>query len=37
MHVFETRLTFRVRRNSRGDRIFGARGQIARARTAVPV
>jgi glycogen debranching enzyme len=34
LRVFNTRVTFRVRRTPHGDRIVGARGQVARAASA---
>jgi glycogen debranching enzyme len=36
MRVFDSRLTFRVRRSPGGDRIVGGRGRVTRTRTAAP-
>jgi hypothetical protein len=30
MRVFDSRVTFRVRRSQRGDRVVGGRGRVAR-------
>jgi glycogen debranching enzyme len=34
LHIFGTRLTFRVRRSARGDRVIGGRGRISRPAAA---
>ncbi len=36
LRVFDTRLTLRVRRGPKGDRVVGGRGRIARVGTAAP-
>jgi hypothetical protein len=34
MSVFDTRVSFRVHRGPKGDRIVGGRGRVTRATTA---
>jgi glycogen debranching enzyme len=36
LRVFDSRVTFRVRRSPRGDRVVGGRGMVTRAKAAAP-
>ena len=36
LRIFDTRISFRVRRHREGDRVAGARGRVTNVRAATP-